>query len=965
MSVNRATVSKGLALLVLLLTALVQVAPVAEGTAVHDRSMMTTITDALAYATSSSQPGEMIPVIAYFDEGTGPEEMLKTIRDSASEGYVVQHAFHLIPVVSLLATSDAVKALAESDVITTLGLDAERSAMPLTLPSSEEPVEASLDYESPEEVVSADDLWSQGYNGTGVTVAVIDSGVQSTHPDLQGRLIGFRDFVNGLNDMNPSDGINAYDDNGHGTATAWLVAGSGVASGGLLKGMAPGADLLIIKVLDDTGSATDSAIATGIEFAVDNGADIISMSIGGPWTDTGIADPSIMASSAAVAAGVAVVVAAGNDGPAAFSINSPGVAEDVITVGASAGSIAVTDFSSRGPVERRHLQPIGLHAKPDVVSPGLRVISGRAASASTLEYPFYNYTQYGGNYTQWSGTSASTPQIAGVLALLMDKYIGLTPIEMKTFLMAGATDLGEDPMAEGWGLANVSKSSELIANSSGIITLMTPRTYPTLPGTSSVFIIGDVREEQRVAVLSTVSVGHVTIAITGNASNLVNTSVAELDVSTGYSHFGINLDVPNDLPISSIGHYIGEISLLSGNVTVASMILDLSITTYGGGLLSDQSHQSTDDPDEPSYYRYFTQYLREQGIRVSEFGFAGSSRLIDKGALSSAEIFMIMDTERSYTQTEIDAIHDFVAEGGTLLIFSEFYNKTTGVASFAIDSYNEILAPYGIECERIEIGVDPSGFGVVYGADYGGSVETSPIMNGVRNLYILAGSTLKVEPSVANAQGLLWFDGGKTHAIVATAEYGLGRVIAVSDGSMLYDDVLYDASRAGADNLKLLENIAKGIVPAIPRVYDVLFSHGRIGETANITAYVFDEDLQGVEIIVRSSDGTNITGAVTESLGYVFHMAFTLTSGGFYDIIIVARDGSGNVRLYQRMVLVPVDAADDAMLQGVVIGLLAIVVVGLAYVGALKSGLGKKASRRPDEEWEVPVGDGGPPPVIE
>ncbi|RDE16336.1 MAG: hypothetical protein C4K49_04795 [Candidatus Thorarchaeota archaeon] len=964
MSVNRATVSRCFVLLVLLLTALVQVTPVVEGTAVHDR-VTTKVTDALAHAAASSQSGELIPVVAYFDDGTGAEEMLNAIQDIASEGYTVRHAFHLIPVVSLLATSDAVKALAQSDVIRTLGLDTKRSAMPLTLPSSEEPVWARLDYESPQEVLSADDLWSQGYNGTGVTVAVIDSGVQSTHPDLQGRLIGFRDFVNGLNDMDPSDGITSYDDNGHGTATAWLVAGTGVASAGLLKGMAPGADLLIVKVLDDTGSATDSAIATGIEFAVDNGADIISMSIGGSWTDTGISDPSIIASHAAVEEGVVVVVAAGNDGPAPFSINAPGVVEDVITVGASAGSLAVTDFSSRGPVERTHLQPIGLHAKPDIVAPGLRVVSGRAASASTTEYPFYNYTQYGGNYAEWSGTSASAPQIAGILALLMDKYAVITPIEMKAFLMAGATDLGEDPMAQGWGLANVSKSSELIANSSGIITLMTPRAFPTLPGTSSVFIIGDVREEQRVGVLSTTNLGHVTIAVTGNASDLVNTSVVELDVGTGYSYFGINLDIPEDLPISGVGRYIGQISLISGNVTVASMKLDLSITSYGGGLLSDQAHQSTADPDDPSYYRYFTQYLREQGIRVSVFGSPGGDGTIDKGALSSAEIFMIMDTEITYAQSEIDAIHNFVVEGGTLLMFSEFYNQTSGAASFAIDSYNEILAPYGIECESIGIGVGPNGLGLVYGTDYGGSVEISPITDGVRNLYILAGSTLKVEPSVAGAQGLLWIDEAKTHAIVATAEYGLGKVIVVSDGSILYDDVLYDADRAGADNLKLQENIAKVIVPVIPRVYDVLFSHGRIGETANITAYVFDEDLANVEITVRSSDGTNTTGVVTESLGYKFQMAFTLTSGGFYDIIVVARDGSGNMRLYEKMVLVPVDAADDVLVQAVVIGLLAIVVVGIIYVGALKIGSGKKASRRPDEEWEVPVGDGGPPPVIE
>ena len=117
-------------------------------------------------------------------------------------------------------------------------------------------------------ILGADLMWAEGFNGSGITIAVLDSGAWGEHPDLQNRIIGFKDLLNGHDDMNPADGIDAYDDNGHGTACAWNVAGDGTASNGSLKGIAPGADLLIIKVLDDVGAGEDDVIAQGIEFAI-------------------------------------------------------------------------------------------------------------------------------------------------------------------------------------------------------------------------------------------------------------------------------------------------------------------------------------------------------------------------------------------------------------------------------------------------------------------------------------------------------------------------------------------------------------------------------------------------------------------------------------------------------------------------------------------------------------------------
>jgi hypothetical protein len=419
------------------------------------------------------------------------------------------------------------------------------------------------------------------------------------------------------------------------------------------------------------------------------------------------------------------------------------------------------------------------------------------------------------------------------------------------------------------------------------------------------------------------------------------------------------------LPLSAVGHYTGDLELVSGNTTIASMKLDMWITTFGGRMLDDMSHQSLTDIDTPSEFRYFAQYLREQGIELAEYGSADSPILIDSGGLSAGESFMIMDTETGYTRQEINALHAFVDQGGTLLILSEFYNSTTSTASFAIDSYNEILALYGIQCEPMQIGVGPGGEGVVYGSDYGGAVNSSPLTDGVKNLYILFGSTLSVNASVSGAKGLVWVDAARNHAIVAAAAHGRGKVIAISDGSTLYDSVLYDAIQKGADNLRLIENIALAVVPEIPRIYEVTFSYHRIGATANITTYVFDQDLDNVSITVMKPDGSNITAPVVESLGYRFDTSFNLTSGGYYRIIVMATDKSGNSRTYQFLELIPVDVVEDVFIQAVIYILLGAVLVGLAYVGALKLGLGRKMGKKLEKGWEVPMEGGESPPSIQ
>ncbi|MFW9887209.1 MAG: S8 family serine peptidase [Candidatus Thorarchaeota archaeon] len=918
----------------------------------------------LAAAINDLPSGEKLPIVAYFPGGTSAGSIIMAINSLGINSDHLRHVFHLIPAVSLYASATEIDALSSLSSVRGIALDVKKQVL------TGEPIEyqamsQDLDYEHFTGILAVDEMWAEGYYGNGTTIAVLDSGAQGDHPDLQGQLIGFRDFIGLGTDMNPSDGISAYDDNGHGTAVASNAAGTGAASGGNFTGTAPGANLLIIKVLESDGSGEDSVIAQGIEFAVDQGVDVISISLGGPWTESQfIVEPSVLAIAAAVDAGVSVVVAAGNSGPASFTINSPGITEEAITVGASAGSAGVVAFSSRGPVERKIDDPLGIHAKPDVVAPGSAVVSARWIASDPLEYPIYEYSQYGEQYTQWSGTSASAPQVAGLVAVLIQKHPGLTPTEAKIAMMAGATDFGADSMEQGWGLPNVTRSSEIIAAGSGQLTIMTPRKYPTLPGTASVQIVGEDRPDQNITIISTHSLGTVDVVLEGNASQFVRVEQNQIQVGTGYSYLSIGLDVQADLPLSSIGHYSGELKLASGGQNHTSLEIEFSITTYGGRLLVDMAHHD-EDYDDPSAYRYFQDYLREQGVVLDQFGgeslFAQPS--ITLSELATTEAFMIMDTETTYGAGEIQALHDFVDQGGTLIVLSEYYNETTGQASFGIDDYNRILEPYGIECLREGIGEGPTTLiGAFYGEDFGGAVETDPLMDGVSNLYILWGSTLRVDSSVAGAKGLFWLDAAKTEAIVAVAESGEGQVIVISDGSTLYDDILYDAIRGGADNLNLLRNLASAIQADAPRIYDVDLYTDRIGEQANLTTYVFDDDLADVTITIIGPNGEDITGSVAESLGYKYSTDFILSSGGFFEVTIVATDAKDNVKTFNKIFLVPLDPADDLFINVVTFSLLGVVGVSLLYVAIVR----RKPKRRRIIEFqpEPQPDEHTPPPSI-
>lgn len=243
--------------------------------------------------------------------------------------------------------------------------------------------------------------WQSGLTGKGVKIAIVDTGV-ANHSDLV--------TSGGTNVISGSLTTSYTDDNGHGTHVAGVIGAKGFGTG--VKGVAPDAAIYAVKALDSTGSGYTSDIIAGIDWAIQNKMDIISMSLGTSQSDTSLQN----AVDAAYNAGILVVAAAGNDGNSSGTgdnVEYPAKYSSVIAVGAVDSTNSRASFSSTG-------------SKVEVSAPGVNVLS----------------TYLNGSYAQMSGTSAATPFVAGDLALLKQKYPSYTNVQLRQLLDGSSLDLG-------------------------------------------------------------------------------------------------------------------------------------------------------------------------------------------------------------------------------------------------------------------------------------------------------------------------------------------------------------------------------------------------------------------------------------------------------------------------------------------------------------------------------------------
>jgi serine protease AprX len=324
-----------------------------------------------------------------------------------------------------------------------------------------------------------------GYDGSGIGIAVIDSGLTTWHDDLAGagggqRVDHFVDLVNGWQ--------TPYDDYGHGTHVAGIVAGNGFDSNGARTGIAPGSRLVVLKVLDAEGRGYVSDVIAALDYVVAHkdvfNIRVANLSIATPVYESYLTDPLTLAAKRAVDAGIVVVAAAGNRGrtpegqDAYGGITAPGNAPWVLTVGASShmGTIVRDDdsmavFSSRGPT------PVDNAAKPDLVAPGVGIES-LSDAASAIYQSHTPYLLAGAvptgylPYLSLTGTSMAAPVVTGTIALMLQANPTLTPNAVKAILQfTSEVSPAYDPLTTGAGFLNAA----------GAVALARSFADPTLP----------------------------------------------------------------------------------------------------------------------------------------------------------------------------------------------------------------------------------------------------------------------------------------------------------------------------------------------------------------------------------------------------------------------------------------------------------------------------------------------------
>ncbi len=317
--------------------------------------------------------------------------------------------------------------------------------------------------------IGAPTAWDAGYDGTGTTVAVLDTGYDPDHPDLAGQVVGTNDFT--------ATGI--VDGHGHGTHVASTVAGTGAASGAAsgagYVGVAPGADLLIGKVLTDDGAGDGSWLIDAMEWAAAEGADVVNMSLSTDVTDG--TDPISQAVNQLSADTDTLFVAtSGNTGEAPLSTRPPGSADSALSVAAVDKSDAMAWFSSRGP-------RFGDYAvKPDIAAPGVDIVAARAAGTSLG-------TPVGEHHVTASGTSMSAPHVAGAAAILKQARPDWDGERIKDRLMGSSVQLTDATVYDaGSGRVDVARavSQGLTAEGSVSFGVVPFTETPIEPATSTI-----------------------------------------------------------------------------------------------------------------------------------------------------------------------------------------------------------------------------------------------------------------------------------------------------------------------------------------------------------------------------------------------------------------------------------------------------------------------------------------------
>lgn len=493
------------------------------------------------------------------------------------------------------------------------------------------------------QALEIDKIHEAGYFGYGVTVAVLDSGVNTSIAHSLQSLLHYDEekITTAWVSSNMSEDIN--DLSGHGTHIVSVLAGNGKYTSGQSVvqtnnyGIAPDASIVNIKVLDKNGFGEDAWLIDGFSYAIYQEVDIISASLTSVTFAT-IGDPIEELMYEAGRRGIPVVASAGNYGPSGNSAGAPALWDYVISVGATSDLNNLAVYTSRG-------LNMNFSAGVDIIAPG-NSIGGSDASNGGLRYV--------------SGTSVSAPIVAGVIALLIEAFPDSSSHDYETALFETANDIYAPIIAQGNGIINPYEAYQYIIDNEGSdVFTINPRRlspenvyfYECVQGTTTEFKIKLISSNDQTIYADVLKYPDII-------------QIADyFDVTEGWNHIAFNISLPLTQRITDI---ISSIEFSNDEEVTSKLDIQIQTRYLGGNVLFDISHENATenkwfDASTPfGAHSLTSRILKDRGFQVS-YQNEGSLNL------NFTDILVISDPELNYTIDELNTIYDFISSGGSLL----------------------------------------------------------------------------------------------------------------------------------------------------------------------------------------------------------------------------------------------------------------------------------------------------------
>lgn len=699
------------------------------------------------------------------------------------------------------------------------------------------------------------------YNGSGIKVAVIDTGIYN-HSDLN--------VINNSNFVTDESPLDFQDDVGHGTHVGGIIAGDGGGSSGKYRGIAPGA-LLINARAGNASGLSDVDIINAIQWSSKPtseggaGADIISMSFGGGYPI--ISDSITQAiSNAKNDYGVIFVSSAGNSGPEYFTGSTPAAGIDVIAVGATDRNDELASFSSWGPT----FSNLGY---PDVSAPGVSIISTESPDSIISEEQRYkgDYFDYSGDadYIPLSGTSMSCPIVAGALAILLEAYPTITPETARIALLEGARKLNnendDDVLKSGAGIVNVSASLEYLDSLNpdyNDIAKLYPDNLPVKPFDLLKFP-GDHQKFNLTLISGKNNTYDIEIPNNIQGISISNTSTIVFSES-GIAFIELEIQINNNA-FPGIRNF--QINLTVGGEFYDTVNFSLEIRLPEHHILMESYHGLNDWFPEISTYESIKFYqmgfyeamadLSELNISIDydmehwtpDYNKDLNNSILTEERLAQYDVIFLQSPMLPYSPLEISNLKNYFENGGNIFFLGTRYQD------LVVENINYLFSELGVNIQINEENImadNWQGFYTSVSPQTISEFNNAELFSGVNNIYWNYGNSFTV---TSNAESIATINEKTVVALYNGTSQKKGSVLAFGDLHWLYYD--YQSTSYAQDHFNLLNNIVEFFLPEEDVSINVNLERDRISNPKiDISLYLKN---QTSESPITSSDYTSLT----------------------------------------------------------------------------------------------------------